>query len=230
MSKYVAKVQKVYRHQSGRDSDKTYVHIIHGVKSFGGTFQELLLLEPWNDPTYKDYLVEITKAEFDSIQNRSFPLTWGPANLPKWQWNATTAERGSWADPEDDTSAWQPNVPIPDDRRIVRIWDRPSGDVGAVHLGTEDLVEDSTNVTRFLKLYSQDDVPLTTNAQDQMTEIAGKMMIFSFTNGEAPLIVARDRTGVIEFGTNHEYKVVGPNGETFYQVRIFTPVLRAPVK
>ncbi len=230
MSSYFAVVQKVYRRPSGRERDKTYVHIIQGARTFGGTFQELLLLAPWNDSTDNSYIIEITEAEFNAIQNDSFPLTWGTGNLPKWQWNLATVERGSWIDPEDDTSTWQLDVPIPDDRWIVRIYDLTPGHPQAVQLGSEDFDEDVANVTRFLKLFNPDDTPNGTNAQDQKTEIAGKQMIFDFSNGEASFEVARDRVGRISFGTDHQYRVVGPAGESSYTAFIYGRVLRAPAE
>ena len=78
MASYFAVIQKIYRAPSGRNRDKTYVHIIQGARTFSGTFQELLLMAPWNDPL-NDYVVEITQAEHTAIQNGSFPLTWGTA-------------------------------------------------------------------------------------------------------------------------------------------------------
>ena len=157
-------------------------------------------------------------------------MHWGTATLPKWQWNTGTSERGSWLDPEDDTSAWQNNVAIPDDRWIVRIYDRDPGDPAAIHLGTEEFDEDVTNVTRWLKLFNSDDTPNGTNAQNQKTDIAGKHMIFDFTNGETTFEVARNGAGNIEFGTSPKYRIIGPAGETSYRAMIFGRVLRAPVQ
>ena len=228
MSSYFSIVQKISQRPNGRDLNKTYVHVIHGARTFGGTFQELLLLAPWNDPTSNSYVIEITEAEHVAIQNDSFPLTWGVGSLPKWQWNTVVSERGSWIDPEDDTSTWQLNVPIPDDRWIVRIYDRTPGHPQAIQLGREELDEDPVNVVRFLKLFNPDDTPNSTNEQDQKTEIGGKLMIFDFANGEAQFDVARDQVGQVNFGTNHRYRIVGPAGEENYTAVIYGRVLRAP--
>ena len=209
---------------AGRDLDKTYVHIIQSARTHSGTFQELLQLAPWNDPQVNVYAVEITKPEFNAIQNGSFPLTWGKANLPKWQWNGT--ERGSWSDAEDDQSTWQTNTPIPDDRWIVKIYDRDPGDPQVVHLGIEELDEDPINVTRFLKLFNPDDSPNNTNAQDQKIVMGDRQMIFSFSGGEATFEVARDKIGNVKLSTDHRYRVVGPTGEMSYLARVFGRVLR----
>ncbi len=229
MTAWFAVVQRVWPHAAGRDKDKTYVHIIQGARTYGGTFAELILLAPWNDPTINDYIIEITEAEHSSIQNGSFPLLWdGNANLPKWQWNTSTVERGSWSDPEDDTSTWTAGVPIPDDRWIVRIFDRTPGHPQAVQIGTEDMDEDPAQIERFLKLFNPDDTPNGTNAQNQKTEIADKRMIFDFTAGEANFFVDPSAVGAIDFPTNGTYRVIGPAGENFYRANIFGRVLRAP--
>lgn len=230
MPSFFAVIQKVYSHPGGRDRNKSYVQVLQGARTFGGTFAELLNLAPWNDPTSNDYAIEITQAEHTAILNGSFPLTWGTPNLPKWQWNTVTSERGSWSDPEDNTSTWQLNVPIPDDRWIVRIYDIDPTNPAAVHLASEELDEDVTDVVRFLKLFNSDDTPNGTNAQNQKTSIAGHRMIFDFTAGVTSFSISRTRVGIIDFPTNHEYRVMGPGGEASYVAQIFGRILRPPVE
>jgi len=225
MASYFALVQKIYGTPSGRDRDKTYVHVIRSARTFSGTFQELLLLAPWNDPAHNDYAIAITDVEHNAIRSGAFPLTWGPGSLPKWQWNG--AERGSWVDPEDDQSAWQAGVPIPDDRWIVRIFDLTPGHPQAIQIGSEDMDEDPVLIERWLKLFNPDDTPSNTNAQDQKTEIGNKRMIFDFSNGEASFSVDPSVVGRIVFGTNHQYRLIGPADEDRYEVNIWGRVLRA---
>lgn len=224
MSSYFAVVQKVYQHLSGRDRDKAYVHVIGGARTFGGTFEELLQLAPWNDPDYNDYAVEITEAEHQAIQNGFFPLTWGTASLPKWQWNGS--ERGSWSDPEDEGSMWRSGVPISDDRWIVKIYDKEPSAPSAVHVAADEFVEGDGDMTRYVKLFNSDGTASKTNAQDQRVNIAGRRMVFDFTRGVTTLQVSCDQEGQIDFLTDHQYRVVGPNGENSYIATVCTRVLR----
>lgn len=228
MSCYFVVVQKVTDRLCGRNLDKKYAHVMCSARRDSRSFQDLVKLSPWNDSLFKEYLVEITQTEFEAIKDGSDPLTWGTPNQPKWQWNGS--ECGSWVNPTDDTSVWQPGVPIQDDRWIIRIYDRAPGDPQANHVGSEKMDESATLVTRWIKLFNPDDTPNITNEQDRKVDIGGQRMIFDFTNGETSLEISPERPGTVLLLTNHQYRVIGPSGEMSYTANIYGRVLRPPVE
>lgn len=188
---------------------------------------------PWLDPASNEFIIEITDAEFEAMRvTLTNPLTWeGLINQPRWQQRVGTTwavkEFGSWLDPRVATSTWRADVPIPEDRWRVRIYNgNPL--VSGVHIAYEEIDESAAPgfVQRHLRLFNPDDTPSATGAQNQKTTIGGKRMIFDFTSGVSPFNVATDVVGDIEFPSNHEYKVVGPADERSVRWAIFGRTLR----
>ena len=218
----------------GRNRDKTYINVVSSVRQISESASNFVTNSPdhpWADDAFREFIVDITDQQAEDIRDGTNPLTWGVSSLPRWQQrnddSGSIYEPGSWADPEDNQSVWSTDT-IPDDRWIVRLYD---GDPGAsgVHIGSLDLDEDSFAGERtiYLKLYNQNDAPTTTNAQDQKTEIAGKLMIFDFTSGVTTFGIKTDTVGEVRFPSNHAYRVIGPAGEESVLFRIFGRSLRA---
>ncbi len=217
------------RANCGRNRDQDYINIVASARQLAETASDFVASNPehpWADAQFREFIVDLTDQQAEDIRDGTNPLAHdGKSSLPRWQQrnegSGETYEPGSWADPEDGQSVWSTD-PIPDDRWIVRLFD---GDPGAsgVHIAALDLDEDSLGgeKTIHLKLYDKNDVASMTNAQDQKTEIAGKLMIFDFTSGVSTLVVKTTKVGEVRFPSNHSYRVIGPADETFVQFRIF---------
>ena len=172
---YFAICQRLYEN-AGRQQNKTYVDVVESVRETTESFDDLAQNHPvWSNPAENEYIIEIPFGVYNAINSGSEPLFHDNLrNLPKWQQetqgSGSTMSFGSYADPQDDQTAFTAETPIPDDRLIVRIFDDdPTG--SGVHIAEEALEEELVTgfVVRYLKLYTQDDVPSTSNAQDQKT-------------------------------------------------------------
>jgi hypothetical protein len=208
-----------------RQQDDTYVNVVHDVRSTSGTWEALLTHSVFSDPGSNEFVVQLTEAEYDTLSAPEGLRYSENANLPKWQQrvatNGATKEFGSFATPTNAGSAWSTN-PLADDRLIVRIYNGNPGS-GGVHIASEDLDEETVTgfVTRHIKLFTAADVASGTNAQNSKVAIAGKNMIFDFTAGVSTVFVSTRLPGVIEFPSNHSYRVVGPSGEKVVRWTIY---------
>lgn len=146
-----AVVRRFYEN-AGRDEDETWINVIYDVRTDGRDFATLITLEPWSfgeghqhwlDKGYYDFIVELTQNQYNQAQANGLYHD-GNANLPMYQQQNTgsgaTTSLGSWADPEDDLTAWNAITPIPDPRWILRIYegnpDATSTAVGITAVGT----------------------------------------------------------------------------------------------
>lgn len=137
---------------------------------------------------------------------------------------------GSWTDPTDDQTTWQAATSIDDDRWIVRLYNvDPTAEnetwLKANNIASEELDEGTTPVVRWMKLFTAADTPTTTNAQNQRTHIADKLMDFDFSNGFATFNVSIAKAGRISFPSNHQYRIIGPTGEKVVSWDIFGKTL-----
>ena len=231
MTAYCVIVERVRTNQ-GRNKNQDYVNVLASQRALNGvsTVAEWLLANPghpWNDSQLNEFIVEVTLAEFNAINDGTNPLFHdGNGNLPRWQQqtagSGSAKAFGSFADPTNDASTFTLDVPLEDTRWIVRIYD---GDplTSGIHVATEEFDEAAagTTVSRNLRLFNSDDTPSGTNAQNQRTEIGGKLMDFDFTSGIAPFNVAVDRAGTGFFPSNSRYRVIGPSGEKEYIWQVF---------
>ena len=215
----------------GRNTNKTYINVLANLRQLAdvdlATWLTNNAAHPWADPAFNEFLIELTEQEYLDFRDDVNPMfSDGQQNQPRWQQqtagSGSAKDFGSWSDPENSGSTWQANVPIPDNRWIIRIYDDDPTTIG-VHIAEEDLDEEKVTgfVVRYLKLFNSNDIPSNTNAQNQKTEIAGKQMIFDFTAGVTTFNVSTMVPGLINFPSNHEYRVVGPSGEKAVMWRIF---------
>lgn len=221
----------------GRNQNQTYINAMVGLRDLFGfvTLTDWIndpvnATHPWNDVLFNEFIIELTPQQFSDFEDDTVPLfSSGLFNLPRWQQQATgtgqTADFGHWTDPTDSLTLWVAGVPIADPRWIVRVYDQdPVVNPGtAVHLASEEFDEDTVTPTRgrFIRLFSANDTPNNTNAQNQRTTIGGKLMDFDFTAGVAPFNIAVNMTGKGEFPSNGEYRITGPGNETSYIWRVF---------
>ena len=224
MASFFLVVQKSFPN-AGRNLNLTYVNVVTGARSDGRTFANLILLAPWNDPQFPEFIVEITEQEFDDIQSGVIPLfSDGISSQPRFQQRVTgtgsTSELGSWSDPTDNTSTWQPNTPISDDRWILRTYDADPLTTG-VQIASDQLEEGTGRKVYFLRLFNQNDVPSNTNAQNQLTIVGNIKMIFDFTAGVTTFGVPTNAPGETTFPSNHFYRQTGPAGEKEFKVEVF---------
>lgn len=223
---WYAIVQKL-RPGCGRSQDKTYVNVVDRTGNSPDTFAAVIANPPWNNPENPEFIVEITQQEFYDFTNGTNPRYHSEfGNLPRWQQETAGLKSfGSFADPQI-ASGFTVGLPLPDDRWIVRIFDGDPG-VAGVHIATLDLDEgqDAGRKVMYLKLYDENDIPSTTNAQNRKTEIAGKRMIFDFTSGVSTFgiktIIQPGGGGDVIFPSNHVYRVVGPSGESIFTAQIY---------
>lgn len=224
---WVAIVQRS-RGKCGRDSDKTYENVVYSVrqlKTDAPTFVAQNPAHPWVDPLYREYIVDIPTNVGEAIKSGVQPLFYdGMGNLPLWQneneGSASAYSPGSFADPEDNQSAFLAGVELGDDRWIIRLYDDDPATTG-VHVGSLDFDEAPGEQTIYMKLFNSDDTPSATNVQDTKTEIGGKLMVFDFTNGVTTFGVSTNQVGVIQFQSDSRYRAIHPNGETRIFYRIF---------
>lgn len=234
---FFAVVKKSYS-GAGRDSDETYVNVVTSVRTDSREFSTLITLEPWSDPTFPDFVVELTENQHDNFRDNLFID--GKPNLPRLQQRNTgsgsTPEFGSWTDPADDQSTWQAGLAnaIPDPRWVLRMYDA-NPDAGGTHIGSASIDQSSGDTTFFVELINANGSRQNTNAADQKTEIGGVGFIFDFGSandlalpaGITTFNVSSDVAGVARFPSNSAYRVEGPNEEQDFQVRVwgrFLPV------
>lgn len=201
-----------------RQSDDTYVNVVWEVRRSSATWEQIEQHPVWSNPAENEFAIQLTEAEYNALNSQDLIFYDGNSNLPKWQQQtATTGDTkafGNFATPTNAGSAFTVGTPLPDDRLIVRLYNGNPGS-GGTHIAAEDLDEELVTgfVTRHLKLFSAADVASTTNAQNQKVLIGGRQMIFDFTAGVSTVQVSTRGPGVIEFPSNHSYRVVGPGGE-----------------
>lgn len=225
---------------SGRDRNQTYVNVIHSARQLSvnaATFVASNPTHPWSDPANNEYIVDISDSLGESINDNSFPLFHDQLpNLPLWQneneGSATAYAPGSFADPEDNQSVFNADVPLIDERWIIRFYDaNPSGSgVHVAGLDWDELSGPQDKQTVHMKLFNPNDTPSGTDAQNQQVDIGGRLMIFDFSNGETTFLVRTDVAGEVRFPSNHRYRVAGPSGEKTGIFRIFGRTLVAPAE
>lgn len=227
------------RPNQGRNRNLTYVNVLFQTRRLDGvaSLSEWLTNNaghPWTDPTFNEFVIEITEAEFNQFQAEEFPFFHdGRTNKPKMQQQFATSgapkSLGAFADPTDAGNVFTVGAVLQDQRWIVRIYDEdPVMFPSANHIGHDEFDESETSALaiRYLRLFDENDVPSSTNAQNQRAEIGGKLMDFDFFNGVASFQVDLSRAGEGIFPSNHQYRIVGPNGEDAYTWRIYGKVLR----
>lgn len=229
MASFFQTVTKSYS-GAGRNQDLIYINVITSARAFSGTFQELLLLPPWNDPAFAEFIIEISETEFQDIQSGIVTLFHdGLVNLPKFQRNVTLNETGSWVDPTDDTSTWQVGVVIPDDREILNMFNgNPQG--AGVHIASIDLEENEggQSLVRIdMRLFDSNGTQSTSDEQGVRLNIGGKLFTFDFTNGDTNFDIDTSAVGIATFASNHAFRVVGPGGEKQFISNVFGRTLRA---
>jgi hypothetical protein len=169
-------------------------------------------------------------------------------NQPKWQQQAgntgSTANLGNYADPTDVQSTFTSGIQLIDDRFILRVYDDdPVENPSAIHIGSEEFDETPTPqniVTRYIRAFSELDVPRTWNMADSRTDVGGKLMDFDWGSSHSPSLnpgvssfkVDIQRTGTIWFNSNHQYRFFGPNdgAPNYYRAMIYGKILRAPIE
>ena len=238
MSFYAAVISRVLT-EMGRRKNQTYVQVWTGVKFMDvkeANLSEWLANNPnhqWNNPGYNEFLVEITKEQFEDVRSGKNPLAHdGWANLPRWQQqhdpSGAAQSFGSWVDPTLLTSTWQPDVPIPDDRWLLRVY---IGDPtsGGTHVADEQFAqyEGTQNTTgtfhlRYIRLFKPDDTPLNYNPQNPAEFPIGNALYYvDFTNGIGTLEIGTDYSGECIIPSDGSYKHIGPNNETRYCTMVY---------
>ena len=235
------------RENQGPRENRTYVDVAIEARIIGNTNETLAQYqarEPdsvYFDPQNDEFLIEIAESFFNDIQSGAEPLFHdGFLNLPLWQQeNATTGDPlslGSYSDPEDRLSTFQPNVSLPDDRFVLRVYDKdPVADGTAVNIGSEEFFEDSVNTTveRFWRLFDKDENPINRNAANDRLLIDGYWLDIdwgssdSLSAGVARFFVSVEATAQTEFKSDAGYRVLGPDQETSYSWIVYTKTLRA---
>lgn len=240
----------------GRNDNQTYVNVIVNKRVLGKsteTLAEFQIREPtaiWFNPAENEFAIEVSVEEFNDFGVESgsvIPLFHdGRLNLPRFQQQNTTTgdvlSKGSYADPTDDQTLFTVDQEIPDDRFRVRIYlEDPVANPLAEVLEDEEFTADPTgSVTlaeRFVRLFDFDDSPVNTNANNQRTEIGGKLVDFDFGSSATPSLpagVARFFVDIAEtsegntgnFPSNGRYKIVTPSNRDFYQWRKYSKVLK----
>ena len=216
--------------RAGRNQNKTYVNIPKNTRqivSDAATFVADNPTHPWADPLFHEFIIDLTDQEAQDIRDGVTPLFHsGFQNEPLWQQqvatSAATKAFGSFADPESAASVFTLGTPLDDDRLIIRLYDGDPLTTG-VHIAALDLDEGSDAGRKVInmRLFNPDDTPNLTNAQNQQTEIAGKLMIFDFTAGISDFGVNTNLTGGVDFPSNHRYRIIGPVSEDRVTFRVF---------
>ncbi|MGI9490493.1 MAG: hypothetical protein ACR2RF_32290 [Geminicoccaceae bacterium] len=233
------------RANQGPRENKTYVNVAPQSRIIGSTDETLdqyQAREPdsvWFDPGNNEFLIEISKTLYNDIQSGTFPLLHdGYSNLPVWQQQNTISgdalSLGSYDNPEDSNSAFVVDRALPDDRFILRIYDKdPVTDGTAVNIGSEEFLEDKTTTTveRFLRLFQADETPVNRNVADDRLFIDGAWLDLDWGSsdglgaGVARFFSSVEFTGEGTFSSDAGYQVLGPTDETRYTWTVYTKTL-----
>jgi len=229
---HVAIVQR-QRTGCGRNINQTYVNVVSSVREIQGDAATWVANNPdhpWSDPGFNEYIVDLTSGEADTYRN---DLGYdGYLNVPKWQ-NETAGTGqpfapGNFADPTNSGSTFTADVALIDDRWILEPYDGDPG-VSGVHIAELDLDEGQSggSYTIYLKMYDNAGTPSGTNAQDQKTQVAGRLMAFDFTNGVTTFSVNTNKAGTAVFPTDARWRIVGPSAEGSAVFRIYGTSIEA---
>lgn len=94
--------------------------VVTARKNTSGTFADLILQAPWNDPQNNEQAGEITEARYSLLQDTAALFYDNFPTLPRIQYSsipvALNDRLGSYADPTDDQSVFTKNVEIADPR------------------------------------------------------------------------------------------------------------------
>lgn len=222
---FVAIVQKSYPREGRTQS--TYINIVRNIRLLDSSLADWIAANanhPWNDPEYVEFIVELTDAQTLLLRDDRFHD--GVPSQPKWQQRTTgtgsATELGSWVDPTNSSTAWQADVPISDDRWILRVFDGNPLGVG-VHVARQQLDEDLGvgQSIIFFRLFNPDGTPSDRTELDSKVKIGKTRMILSFTNGVAMFAVKTDRPGVAELHASDAYRIDGPNNEKEFIAEVF---------
>lgn len=162
------------------------------------------------------FFIEITQQVFDDVRSGTTPKFWdGLSNLPRLQAQpGVSFQFGSYADPTDDQTTFTVDVPIPDDRYVVKIY---TNALRSNHIATETITEDATpgNVTRYLTIYQSDGTTVATELDTLNTiyQMNNALWEFDFNNGEATFEVKTEPGGQSRIRSDNTLKHQGPAGE-----------------
>ncbi len=234
------------RENQGPRENRTYKNVAASARVLGRTDEtlaEYAAREPdsvYFDPQNNEWVIEIAQTLYEDIQRGNFELFHdGFGNLPVWQQQNTTSgdalSLGSYADPEDDTSAFTVDQPLEDDRFVLRVYDKdPVSDGTAVNIGSEEFEEDKVNTTaeRFFRLFDKDESPINRNTANDRLLIDGYWLDLDWGSsdslgaGVARFFVNIETTASSSFNSDAGYRVLGPNTETSYSWTVFTKTLQ----
>lgn len=208
-----AKVWKSYP-EADRMGNSTYVNVVRSLHDTRPrTWAEDIARseDPWNVPASNEFIIELTEQQYGLLNASHGMFHDGFINLPKVQqrvaWNGGArppTELGSYADPADDASAWSANVnvPIPDDRFRLRVYDAHSGGTPTGNpLSAVELIEGVASGRKlyYMAVFESDDVQVGWNNVRQ-TDIGSRG--FSFPFGSSHLAAEGEAldAGVTSFG------------------------------
>lgn len=238
------------RAEQGPRQNQTYVNVAARRQQIGNqneTLAEYQARAPsaeWFDPGNNEFLIEILKTLYDDIGSDAFPLFHdGFRNLPYWQQQEESAfsggvlTLGSYEDPTDSTSTFTEGTSLPDDRFILRVYDKdPVNDNTAVNLAEEEFQEagegDAKSVERFLRLFRDDGSPVNRNVANDRIFVDGYWLDLDWGSsdnlgaGVARVFMSIGFTGQGHFRSDAGYRVLGPNDEDCYQWTVYTKTLQ----
>ena len=235
------------RENQGPRQNRTYVNVASQGRVIGTTSETLAQYqarEPdavWFDPENNEYLIEITLDQYEQIIDGTFELFYDNlGNLPYWQQQFDTTgaalSLGSYEDPQDSNTTFTVDQALPDDRFVLRVYDKdPVADGSAVNIGSEEFFEDTVNTTveRFFQLFDKDEQPINRNAANDRLLIDGYYLDLDWGSsdnlsaGVARFFVNREVASESRLTSDTGYRILGPDSVIVYTWTVYTKTIRA---
>ena len=235
------------RESQGPRQNRTYVHVAKQGRIIGTTSETLSQYQArdptavWFDPENNEFLIEITESRYNEIQDGSFELFYGGfSNMPIWQQQfaqtGAALSLGSFEDPENNSTTFTVDQPLPDDRFILRVYDKdPVANGDAVNISTEEFFEDTVNTTveRFFRLFDSDQNPINRNAANDRLLIDGYYLDLDWGSsdnlsaGVARFFVNREVPSESTLTSDSGYQILGVDDAVGYTWTVYTKTIRA---
>ena len=229
---YAMLVRKVYNINKSDGSGDVFRTIVNALKQpmQSAKFSDF---NEWkgSQDNADEFIFELTQSEYNNFLIDSNMWVDGDRGLgiPIWQYNTSTQEKGNFADPADDQSAWTADEQIPDNRFRITI----RHDASLLEPTSESPFLDEIKVDQYDKTSAGPDnlVKLRFEVRNSSNNLVGNNRQEFFNAGTPTVITLASGIGELfidtvkahgrkTFRSNHQYRV--DNSKRLINIMVFS--------